>query len=164
MAVGNFVRAVADQSFLLRGEWTKHSRYGWRFSVKDYEEVIPTTNDALEQYLSCGLFKGIGPVTAALIVERFGDKTLDIIKNHPEKLMTIKGISNKRAEAMTAAYREYEFLEELMLVLKPYNVSNKRVAKIYKKYGENAIDILKENPYRLADEIDGFGLNRRSNS
>ena len=158
VAVGNFVRAVADQSFLLRGEWTKHSRYGWRFSVKDYEEVIPTTNDALEQYLSCGLFKGIGPVTAALIVERFGDKTLDILKNHPEKLMTIKGISNKRAEAITAAYREYEFLEELMLVLKPYNVSNKRVAKIYKKYGENAIDILKENPYRLADEIDGFGF------
>ena len=60
--------------------------------------------------------------------------------------MTIKGISNKRAEAITAAYREYEFLEELMLVLKPYNVSNKRVAKIYKKYGENAIDILKETP------------------
>jgi len=158
VAVGNFVRAVVGQDFLLRGEWTKHPRYGWRFNVEGYEEVLPTTNHALEQYLSCGLFKGIGPKTAALIVKKFGEDTLNVIKNHPEKLMTIKGISHKRAEVITKAYREHEFLEELMLILKPYNVSNKRVAKIYKRYGENAVSILKENPYRLTDEIDGFGF------
>lgn len=158
VAVGNFIRAVVGQDFLIRGEWTKHSRYGWRFNVKDYEETIPASKEALQEYLSCGLFKGIGPKIAALIVDRFGEQTLDIIENHPEKLMTIKGISVKRAEAITEAYREYKHLEELMLVLKPYNISNKRVVKIYKRYGENAVNILKENPYRLADEIDGFGF------
>ena len=158
IATGSFVRVVAGQDFFVRGEWVKHPVYGWRLNVTDYEEMLPTSKEAIKQYLSCGLFKGIGEKTAELIVEMFGDKTLDVIKNHPEKLTTIKGISTKKVETIIKAYKEYEHLEELMLILKPYNVSNKKIVKIYKAYGEEAITILKKNPYRLADEVSGFGF------
>lgn len=158
VAVGNFLRNTIGQTLQLTGKWTKHNRYGWRFSVDSYQEVIPKENDALEKYLSCGLFKGIGPKTAALIVAKFGEETLNIIKRQPEKLREIKGISSKRIDAIVKAYNEHEFLEDLMLKLKPFGVTNRRIVKIYKRYGEDSIKILEDDPYRLADEINGFGF------
>lgn len=160
VAVGSFMRAVINQELQLTGKWTKHPQYGWRFSVNEAKELLPeaTSNEALVKYLSSGLFKGIGEKTAKLITERFGSKTLDVIKYSPELLTEIKGISKSKAETISKSYRQYEYLDDLMFMLKPYNVSNKKVIKIYKRYQDKAIELLKENPYRLCKDIDGFGF------
>lgn len=158
VAVGAFARLVEGQHFELTGKWSKHAKYGWRFQMEAYAEHIPTDNNAMVKYLSCGLFKGIGPKTAELIVARFGERTLEVIKNEPHLLAGIKGVSAGKTDVIAQAYKDYEHLDKLMLMLKPYDITNRKVAKIYKKYGETSLDILKQNPYRLCDEVDGFGF------
>lgn len=158
VAIGNFMRISQGQKFILKGKWTRHPQYGGRFQVESYEEIVPTDLEALIEYLSSGLFKGIGRKTAASIVQAFGEKTLDVIKNHPEKLTTVKGISDAKASIIVRSYKESEHLERLMLSLKPFNISTKKIIKIYQRYGENAIEKIIENPYWLCDEIEGIGF------
>lgn len=157
VAVGNFTRIAEGQHLILKGKWSQ-TRYGWRFAVEEYEEVAPPSEEALIQYLSSKLFKGIGVKTAREIVKTFGQDTLKIIKTEPERLMDVKGISETKKNALVSAYRDHEHLEKLMLALKLYGVTNTRIIKIYSQYKEKALEILKENPYKLADDIHGFGF------
>lgn len=158
VAVGGFGNVVEGQRFKLKGKWNKHIRYGWRFNMEFCEEIAPTDREGLVSYLSSGLFKGIGPVTAERIVEMFGEKTLEVIKENPEELGKVKGISKKKAKTIGLAYVENMYLEELMLFLKPYEVTNNQIMKIYQSYKTEAISKLKENPYIMCEDIHGFGF------
>lgn len=157
VAFGNFVRIAKGQKLLLKGRWIRHPKYGGRFKVENYKEVLPSDRDALIKYLSSGLFKGVGEKTAEKIVEFFGEKTLDIIKNSPERLAEVKGISNTKAMIIAKSYKESEHLEKLMLSLRPFNIPAKKIIKIYQRYGEDAITKIIENPYRLCEE-EGIGF------
>lgn len=157
-AVGNFMRIEKGQQLSLKGRWERSPRYGWQFVVDEYKEVLPASEDALVEYLSSKLFKGIGTKLARDIVKTFGKDTLYIIKYNPDKLTEVKGISEARKEALIKSYWQYEHLEKLMLMLKPYGVTNKKIIKIYNTYGEKAVEILNTNPYKLVEDIHGFGF------
>lgn len=158
IALGSFARVVEKQRMLLKGKWNNHPRYGWRFMISSYEEVLPKSTDAIIDYLASGLFKGIGRVTAENIVAKFGADTLNIIENEPERLKEVKGIAAKKVQAIVTSYFESKHLQDLMLAFKPYGISNKKLVKIYKKYGKDALKLIRENPYRLCDDFDGIGF------
>jgi exodeoxyribonuclease V alpha subunit len=158
VGIGSFLRVVEGQKFNLTGTWTKHTKYGWRFTVKYYEEVMPNSREAIIEYLSSGLFKGIGKKTATNIVDKFGEDAIDIIKNDPKQLSTIRGISSGKASAIVDSYRKSEHLEKLMLSLKPYHIPTGKIVKISQQYGDNAMEKIIANPYRLCDDIEGIGF------
>lgn len=157
IAIGNLPNAEKLR-VRLQGKWDRDKRRGWRFLADYYEEVIPETPDAMIEYLSSGLLKGVGPKTAEAIVNHFGDDTIDILKNDPIRLAEVKGISAKKAEAIASSYQSAAHLEELMLLLKPYFITTGKIVKIYEKYGKKAVETIKKNPYKLCDDIDGIGF------
>jgi exodeoxyribonuclease V alpha subunit len=158
VAIGSFARVVENQTLLVRGKWTLHNQYGWRLMVSSYEEVIPTSRDAIVDYLASGLFKGIGKKMAESIVDVFGEDTMRVIEEEPHRLEEVKGIAGKRIAGIVASYFETKHIQDLMLAFKPYNIGNSRIVKIYKMYGKDALKKVKENPYRLCEDIDGIGF------
>ncbi len=134
------------------GKFIVHSTYGQQFSATAFERKIPQNAAAILRYLSAGAIKGIGPATAAKIVEKFGEDTLDIIQNRPEELTTIKGISMSKAEAVSAEYKKQFGVRDIMLMLSKYKVTPDRCLTIYKRFGENSTEIIKANPYTLCEE------------
>lgn len=158
MATGTFATVAEGQKLKLKGKWQNFKKYGWQFIVSEYSVIQPNSRQALIEYLSSGLFRGVGPKTAANIVNTFGDETLDVIKNHPERLTMVSGVSEAKARLITQRYREAQHLEKLMLSLKPFNISTKKVITIHRRYGEKALDIIMENPYRLCEEVQGVGF------
>lgn len=158
VAIGSFARVIENQCVALTGKWTNHARYGWRFMVDSYEEVVPTSKDAIVDYLASGLFKGIGYKTAQNIVDAFGEDTMKIIEEEPDRLEEVKGISSKKVASVVAAYYETKNIKELMLAFKPFHISNKKIIKVYKLYGKNTLKKIKENPYRLCEDVEGIGF------
>jgi exodeoxyribonuclease V alpha subunit len=158
VAIGSFAKVAENQTLLVRGKWTLHSQYGWRLMMNSYEEVIPTSSDAIVDYLSSGLFKGIGKKMAESIVNHFGEDTMRIIEEEPERLEEVKGIAGKRIASIVSSYFETKHIQDLMLAFKPYNIGNSRIVKIYKMYGKETLKKVKENPYRLCEDIDGIGF------
>ena len=139
------------------GEW-KTDRYGRTFVVTSYEENMPTSLEGIRNYLSSGLIRGIGPSLAYLIVEKFGEKTLDILDDDPQRLREVSGIGRKKLDSIIEAWSEQKGIRDVMIFLKQYDVTNALAAKIYKKYKDESIHVMKTDPYRLADEIDGVGF------
>ncbi|MBE7171093.1 MAG: AAA family ATPase [Williamsia sp.] len=140
------------------GEWAHHPSYGLQFKASKVIERKPATAHALEKYLGSGLIKGVGPVTAKRIVKHFGDKTLDIFDSSIEKLTEVEGIAKLKLEAISKAWVEHQEIRNVMLFLQSHNISTLFAVKIYKTYGNEAIEIVKNNPYRLAADIYGIGF------
>lgn len=156
--VGNLASAYPGEHMILKGWWVNNPKYGRQFKVVEYETVMPATVVGIKKYLGSGLIKGIGPIMAARIVERFGLQTLDVIENEPEKLLEVPGIGPKRLERIVKAWEEQREIKNIMLFLQSHNVSTTFAVKIYKAYGDEAIKIVREDPYRLARDIYGIGF------
>lgn len=140
----------------LDGEW-KENRYGWQMQVSTFRTFLPKTREGIVGYLSSRLVKGLGPVTAERIVERFGEDTFRVMEQEPDRLLDIRGITPAKLEEIRSTFLESSRVRELMAYLAPYGVSANRVRKIQETFGEKAVDILKENPYRLT-EVAGMGF------
>ena len=156
--VGNLASVNPGESLLLRGEWVDNAKYGRQFQIDKYETILPANVVGLRKYLGSGLIKGIGPKMAALIVRKFGMDTMDVIENEPEKLARVPGIGRKRVQTIKEAWEAQREIKNVMLFLQSHDVSTAHAAKIYKTYGNDAIEIVTENPYRLADDIYGIGF------
>ena len=142
----------------LEGMWKVDVRYGRQFSVEKFEETLPATVYGIEKYLGSGLVKGVGPKFAKKIVETFGKETLNVIEDTPEELLKISGIGKVRVDRITTSWQEQKEIKNIMLFLQSHEVSTSHATKIFKTYGSESIAIVKENPYRLADDIWGIGF------
>ena len=142
----------------LEGIWKMDARYGRQFSVEKFEEILPATVYGIEKYLGSGLVKGVGPKFAKRIVEKFGKDTLNIIEDTPDKLLTVQGIGKVRVDRIKTSWQEQKEIKNIMLFLQSHEVSTSHATKIFKTYGSESIAIVKENPYRLADDIWGIGF------
>lgn len=140
------------------GEWITHPSYGLQFKASKVIERKPATANALEKYLGSGLIKGVGPVTAKRIVKHFGDKTLDVFESSIERLTEVEGIAKLKLEMISKAWVEHQEIRNVMLFLQSHNISTLFAVKIYKTYGNEAIEMVKSNPYRLAADIYGIGF------
>ena len=142
----------------LEGFWKVDAKYGRQFSVEKFEETLPATVYGIEKYLGSGLIKGIGPKFARRIVEKFGEDTLDVIEENPNALIEVEGIGKVRVERIKTSWQEQKEIKNIMLFLQGHEVSTSHATKIFKAYGSESIQIVKENPYRLADDIWGIGF------
>lgn len=156
--VGNLASINPGESLLLQGEWVDNPRYGSQFQIEKYETILPANVVGLRKYLGSGLIKGIGPKMAALIVRKFGMDTMDIIEHEPDKLANVPGIGRKRVEIIKEAWEAQREIKNVMIFLQSHDVSTTHAAKIYKTYGNDAIRVVTENPYQLADDIYGIGF------
>ena len=156
--VGNLASINPGESLLLQGEWVDNPRYGRQFQIEKYETILPANIVGLRKYLGSGLIKGIGPKMAALIVRKFGMDTMDVIEYEPDKLTRVPGIGRKRVEMIKEAWEAQREIKNVMIFLQSHDVSTAHAAKIYKTYESDAIPIVTENPYRLADDIYGIGF------
>ena len=144
---------------IVYGRWIHSPKYGRQFAVERYERNLPADANAILRYLSSRAIKGIGPKTAQKIVEQFGEDTFDVIENHPDWLAEIPGISAKKAQEISADFREKSGIRSAMLFFRDYFGAALTV-RIYKQWGSSAVDRAKENPYRLCDEIEGIGFEK----
>ena len=156
--VGNLLEVPAGSVLLCEGEWRVDKRYGQQFQCETWEEVMPATAYGIEKYLGSGLVKGIGPKFAKLIVGHFGTDTIEVIETDIERLYEVPGIGKKRVKKIRESWEKQKDIKNVMLFLQGFGVSTAYAAKIYRQYGKESIDKVKENPYRLADDIWGIGF------
>ena len=156
--VGNLLDVVVGSVLLLEGQWKVDRKYGNQFLVNSYQEVLPADVYGMEKYLGSGLVKGIGPVFAKRIVSHFGVETLDVIDCDIDRLSEIEGIGPKRVRKIHESWERQKDVKDVMVFLQGHGVSTAFAAKIYKQYGKESITTVKENPYRLADDIWGIGF------
>ncbi|ELC8442069.1 ATP-dependent RecD-like DNA helicase [Clostridium perfringens] len=157
-AVGVLPHVREGQNLKLSGSWVNHSQFGKQFKVEECEEILPTSKDGIEKYLSSGIIQGIGPVTAKKIVNTFGEDTLNILDNSIERLKEIEGIGKKKLETIIESYQEQRELKNITIFLQTHGLSVNQCLKIYKKYGSSSVETVKNNPYVLCDEISGIGF------
>ncbi len=156
--VGTFRFLNEGETIRAKGVYTRHPSYGKQFSVSSYESVIPQDSLAMERYLGSGAIKGIGAALAARIVRKFGDDTLRIIEEEPERLAEVKGISERKAREIAEQVEEKADLRRAMMFLQQYGITQNLGMKIYRQYGQEMYGILKENPYKMAEDIPGVGF------
>ncbi len=156
--VGNLPGINVGETLRLTGDWVAHPEHGTEFQVEAVERIAPATLAGMERYLGSGLIKGIGPVTARKIVRAFGLAALDVIKARPERLTQIEGIGPKKAERIAQAVAAQKEISDIMVFLQGCGITPAMAAKIYRAYGRHAVPFIKENPYRLAEEIFGIGF------
>ena len=156
--VGALLGAQPGESLRLQGWWSSHPQYGRQFEVVSYTTVLPATIQGIRRYLGSGLVKGIGPVFAERIVEHFGLDTLQIIEDDPDRLVEVPGLGPKRTAKITAAWQEQKAIKEVMVFLQGVGVSTSIAVRIYKKYGDTSIDVVRKEPYRLAADVWGIGF------
>src|SRR5947199_1236556 len=142
----------------VEGEWEKDPKYGRQLHVTSFVQRLPASVEGITRYLSSGLIKGIGPKKAKLIVEQFGIQTLAIMEQQPERLSEVKGIGAKDREQITKAWAEQSEIKELHLFLQSHDVSINVATRVYKQYGKESIKVIRENPYRLAQDVHGIGF------
>ena len=142
----------------LEGFWKIDAKYGKQFLVQKFEETLPATVYGIEKYLGSGLIKGVGPKFARRIVQKFGEDTLNVIEDNPDALIDVEGIGRIRVERIKKSWQEQKEIKNIMLFLQSYEVSTSHATKIFKTYGGDSIRIVKDNPYRLADDIWGIGF------
>ncbi|GAA0095533.1 SF1B family DNA helicase RecD2 [Clostridium perfringens] len=157
-AVGVLPHVKEGQNLKITGSWVNHSQFGKQFKVEECEEILPTSKDGIEKYLSSGIIQGIGPVTAKKIVNKFGEDTFNILDNNIERLKEIEGIGKKKLETIIESYREQRELKNITIFLQTHGLSVNQCLKIHKKYGASSVDTVKNNPYILCDEISGIGF------
>ncbi|MEZ4617703.1 MAG: helix-hairpin-helix domain-containing protein [Caldilineaceae bacterium] len=146
------------ESVELTGHWTIHADYGKQFAVEQMRAILPATVAGIEKYLGSGLIRGVGPVTAKRIVKHFGVETLNVIEEDPERLNEVPGVGRVRTQTIIVAWAEQKAIKEVMLFLQSHGVSTSLATKIYKFYGDDAIGIVRQDPYRLARDIFGIGF------
>jgi exodeoxyribonuclease V alpha subunit len=143
---------------LLMGEWKIDKKFGRQFLASSYEEVLPATVIGIERYLGGGMIKGIGPKFARRIVVKFGADTLSVIEETPDKLIEVEGIGEKRVAVIKKAWQDQKEIRNIMIFLQEHQVSTTHAVKIFKTYGNESINVVKDNPYKLADDIWGIGF------
>jgi exodeoxyribonuclease V alpha subunit len=156
--VGTLMAPTPGEILEMRGEWSDHPRFGRQFKVVEYRTRVPATVYGIRKYLGSGMIKGLGPVMAGRIVDKFGKETLEIIDNQIQRLAEVPGIGQKRIAMITKAWAAQSEIRDVMLFLHSHGVSSGYAAKIFKHYGNQSIAVVKQNPYRLATDIFGIGF------
>ncbi|MBQ6143650.1 MAG: ATP-dependent RecD-like DNA helicase [Clostridia bacterium] len=156
--VGNISNINVGSVITAKGNFTTNKKFGKQFSVTSWEETLPSDVYGIEKYLGSGLIKGVGPKFAKLIVETFGTDTLSILEHNPERLLEIPKLGKKKAESIAKSYSEQRDVKNLMMFLSSAGISTSLGQKIFKVYGKESIEKIKENPYRLMDEVYGVGF------
>ena len=156
--VGTFPDVTQGVTIEAEGQFSQHHIYGRQFNIQSYAEKAPEDTQAMERYLGSGAIKGVGAALAARIVRCFGEDTLRIVEEEPERLAEVKGISEKKAREIAVQVTEKADMRKAMMFLQKYGISLNLGAKIYQKYGQSVYSVLQENPYRLADDISGVGF------
>lgn len=157
--VGNIIAPNPGEFLQVRGSWVDHPRFGRQLKIESHTVKTPATIDGIKNYLGSGLVKGIGPVMASRIVKEFGEKSLEIIDNKPEALTIIEGLGPKRVEMIKKAWQDQREIRDVMIFLRSHGVGSGHATKIYKQYGNNSVNLVTRNPFRLASEIFGIGFN-----
>ncbi|MFF1449401.1 ATP-dependent RecD-like DNA helicase [Streptomyces sp. NPDC058274] len=156
--VGSLLGAQVGESLRMEGRWASHPQYGKQFTVENYTTVLPATVQGIRRYLGSGLVKGIGPVFADRITQHFGLDTLQIIEEEPKRLIEVPGLGPKRTKKIADAWEEQKAIKEVMLFLQSVEVSTSIAVRIYKKYGDASISVVRNQPYRLASDVWGIGF------
>jgi exodeoxyribonuclease V alpha subunit len=156
--VGETMSLAAGESVVMEGDWGSHAEYGRQFKIERYETVHPSTVDGVRRYLGSGLIKGIGPVMAKRIVDCFGKDALEVIEHEPGRLKEVDGLGPKRAGMITAAWKAQREIHGVMVFLQSHDVTTGHAVKIWKRYGQKAVPLLRENPYRLSSDVWGIGF------
>ncbi|MGW4850850.1 SF1B family DNA helicase RecD2 [Streptomyces sp. NPDC004288] len=156
--VGALLGAQPGESVRMEGRWGSHPTYGKQFHVDNYTTILPATIQGIRRYLGSGLVKGIGPVFADRITQHFGLDTLDILEESPARLIEVPGLGPKRTKNITAAWEEQKAIKEVMVFLQGVGVSTSIAVRIYKKYGDASISVVRNQPYRLASDVWGIGF------
>ena len=157
-AVGNLIAPTPGEMLKMKGTWLEHPKFGRQFKVISHRIVVPSTVEGIRKYLGSGLIKGIGPVMASRIVKKFGEKTLEVVDSRIDELEKVGGIGHKRIGFIERAWEEQKEIREVMIFLQAHGVSSGYATKIFKRYGQNSISVLKRNPYTLATDIYGIGF------
>lgn len=155
---GNFASVTPGEVLSMEGAWGSHARFGEQFKVEKYETEAPSTVIGIRKYLGSGLIRGIGRKMADRIVDRFGADTLDVIEREPERLKEVDGIGSYRLEQICKAWEDQKDIREVMVFLRSHGVSAAYATRIFKHYGGNSLEIVSENPYRLAMDVTGIGF------
>ncbi|MFC7441380.1 ATP-dependent RecD-like DNA helicase [Laceyella putida] len=158
--VGHMLRPHEDEVYTCFGEWREHPKFGRQYYAHQVKKEVPRSKEAIVKYLSSGLFEGVGKKTAEKIVEHLGSDALDKIAQNPDVLTEIKGVSGSKAERIANQLYEHQALEQAMVYLYQFGIGATLALKIVQTYKHQTIPILKENPYRLIDDIDGIGFRR----
>lgn len=156
--VGNMIDVNVGSVLIAEGNWKVDAKYGRQFVAENWEETLPATVYGMEKYLGSGLIKGVGPKFAKKIVQKYGVDTFIIIEDNIELLIEIEGIGRKRIQMIAESWKRQKEVKNIMLFLQEHQVSTSYAAKIYKQYGNDSIVVMKENPYKLADDIWGIGF------
>jgi len=156
--VGSLPELSSGEQAVFSGEWIEHRTYGRQFSCRACELKVPTTLLGIERYLGSGLIRGVGPSTAALIVEAFGEETLAVLSEHPERLTEVKGIGRKRAAMIIESFLEQQSARRAMVFLQSYGIPPALAVRISRFYGDRTPEIVREDPYRLCDDLEGVGF------
>jgi exodeoxyribonuclease V alpha subunit len=157
-AVGPLLGAQVGEFLRLRGRWSSHPRYGRQFEVHSYATVLPATAAGIQKYLGSGLIKGIGPVMAGRMVAHFGVDIMHVIEDQPGRLIEVDGLGPKRTAMIAAAWAEQKAIKEVMIFLQGVGVSTSLAVRIYKKYGDASVSVVRDEPYRLAADVWGIGF------
>lgn len=156
--VGKLVSANIGENLSLDGDYVNNNKYGTQFAFTSYEVTLPKTLAGIEKYLASGLIKGVGPITARNIVKHFKEQTFDIIEMSPSSLAEVKNISLKKALDIGDKFKELKKVQNTVMFLQKYNISTNMALKIYEVYGSKTIDTVKNNPYRMVEDIEGIGF------
>lgn len=159
-AVGSLPSCVKGACYKLRGTFRLHPSYGEQFAFSEFEEVLPTGKAGIEGFLASGTIKGIGPKMASAIVEHFGEETLTIIEQEPERLTEVSGIGEKKAQTIGESFLSHREFANISMFFQQYGVSSEYALKLYKIYGADAVTLIQENPYRLVEEVYGIGFRK----
>lgn len=157
-AVGKFPQVSEGENVELVGSFIKHNKYGEQFKADSVKITPPNTTEGIVRYLSSGLIRGVGPITAQNIVNKFGKATLDIIEYNPQRLCEVKGISQNKAKDIVESFAEIRQMQDSIMVMQKYNISTNLALKIYNTYQDRTETILKTNPYKLVEDVEGVGF------
>ncbi len=156
--VGRVGHAAAGQAMKLTGQWITHPRYGEQFEIQAAETLVPATEEGIRGYLQSGMIRGIGAATVNRIVDHFGAHTMDVLNNAPERLREVRGIGEVRAASIAGQWLTNRSVSEIMEILRDHGVREAHAPKIYRLYGADSLHVLKNEPYRLADDMAGSGF------
>ncbi len=159
-AVGALPLVSVGETLTLKGVWTTHRIYGQQLAVESYEKKLPVTSEAIKKYLESGAVKGVGPVTASRIVGVFGEDSLNVIEERPQELTCIRGISPKKANEISESFKSQFGIRAILLFLQQYEITPVIAMRIWKRWGFNAVEVIKENPYLMCEEISGIGFEK----
>ncbi len=156
--VGHLPAIRTGESLILKGSWSQHKQFGMQFNFQEYQIVYPTTLAGMERYLASGFIKGLGPKLAQRIIQYFGEESLSILDQHINRLKEVEGLGEKKIRQIEKSWQEHKAVQNIMIFLQGHQLSSSLALKIYKHYRNQAVVILKDNPYRMVTEVQGIGF------